>query len=575
MKKLKLLKKGLTLFLVLFLCINNFAAIVSDNDGSAFITKAEFDSLKNDFQSQIDKYNTSIDAKIDGAIAAYLAGIKMETRTTINSMINKKYSKLEMISDGAAIGWRRVDGDVEFNFLSITSMFRAAWHGRAKTGTVLSTWTRKGTPIFSDIYTADHSMGSYLLNPTHDERYMTGKASLVDTLVDASGARYMTTNWGNVTGAYGTNKYGARKSDDPGAWAAAQQVAWQQGVLWGQEVWNAAEWNYDEFISNTSRHRFSLAGSDNTDPTYIVMTNDGDYRLDNFTTATNYNSNYFKGGSMWQRSDELEWIKKDEQKLLGAVGTFNNQTLQFFNDDASKLKISHARTNIAAINKSDMKYDVTGTMLLLNPQESGWSAERSSNNTYKEDAVNWYKNQDIVPDQITTWQGDEDNWPNMLPFDIIIPSLWFTKAMNKSRICFYDENVISGVVSDKLEDYLKNYSWNRGFPMWEVDGEGKLSFKPTFENTSNTYLLWCLNGPSDSDNPYSSAPSNYYLKNDKCSVEQIKTGNGKGAFRVRSGDSIIIDGLKKNDIVYLYFTTEAGKGGVSLINGIDATFEKE
>ena len=78
LKKIKLVKKFLSLVLVLFLCIENFAAIVSDNDGSAFITKAEFDSLKNSFQSQIDQYNTSIDAKIDGAIAAYLAGIKVE-----------------------------------------------------------------------------------------------------------------------------------------------------------------------------------------------------------------------------------------------------------------------------------------------------------------------------------------------------------------------------------------------------------------------------------------------------------------------------------------------------------------
>lgn len=41
--------------------------------------KAEFDSLKSDFQAQIDHYNTSIDNKIDGSIAAYLAGIKIGT----------------------------------------------------------------------------------------------------------------------------------------------------------------------------------------------------------------------------------------------------------------------------------------------------------------------------------------------------------------------------------------------------------------------------------------------------------------------------------------------------------------
>ena len=61
--------------------INTFGAVVGDNDGAAFITKAEFDSLKNDFQSQIDQYNTSIDSKIDGAIASYLAGISTAVKT--------------------------------------------------------------------------------------------------------------------------------------------------------------------------------------------------------------------------------------------------------------------------------------------------------------------------------------------------------------------------------------------------------------------------------------------------------------------------------------------------------------
>ena len=74
-KSTKILKRFLALFLVVLMSINSFGAVVSDNDGSAFITKAEFDSLKNDFQSQIDQYNTSIDSKIDGAIASYLAGI--------------------------------------------------------------------------------------------------------------------------------------------------------------------------------------------------------------------------------------------------------------------------------------------------------------------------------------------------------------------------------------------------------------------------------------------------------------------------------------------------------------------
>ncbi|MBR3288708.1 MAG: hypothetical protein IKI71_02975 [Lachnospiraceae bacterium] len=87
-KALKTLYKRISVLLILILPLNSFAAIVSDNDGSAFITKAEFDSLKNNFQSQIDQYNTSIDSKIDGAIASYLAGIRTSSIENMNILTN-------------------------------------------------------------------------------------------------------------------------------------------------------------------------------------------------------------------------------------------------------------------------------------------------------------------------------------------------------------------------------------------------------------------------------------------------------------------------------------------------------
>ena len=64
------------MFFVITINICAFAAVVSDNDGSAFITKAEFDSLNNAFQSQLNQFNTQIDSKIDTAIAGYLSGVK-------------------------------------------------------------------------------------------------------------------------------------------------------------------------------------------------------------------------------------------------------------------------------------------------------------------------------------------------------------------------------------------------------------------------------------------------------------------------------------------------------------------
>lgn len=83
-KSTRIVKRIFALLLVVLMSIESFAAVVSDNDGSAFITKAEFDSLKNNFQSQIDQYNTSIDSKIDGAIASYLSGINLAKNVALN-----------------------------------------------------------------------------------------------------------------------------------------------------------------------------------------------------------------------------------------------------------------------------------------------------------------------------------------------------------------------------------------------------------------------------------------------------------------------------------------------------------
>ena len=67
----------LCVILIFSLSMNCFSAIVSDNDGSAFITKAEFEALKKDFSDQIENYNNSIDSKIDGAIDSKIKGDRL------------------------------------------------------------------------------------------------------------------------------------------------------------------------------------------------------------------------------------------------------------------------------------------------------------------------------------------------------------------------------------------------------------------------------------------------------------------------------------------------------------------
>ena len=84
LKKIEFKALFLIFVIIVQLVFFSFSAVVSDNDGTAFISKAEFDTLNNSFQSQINTYNAQIDNKIDDAIASYLAGMKSEVTSVVN-----------------------------------------------------------------------------------------------------------------------------------------------------------------------------------------------------------------------------------------------------------------------------------------------------------------------------------------------------------------------------------------------------------------------------------------------------------------------------------------------------------
>ena len=68
MKKFKIL---ITLIILIFYCINSYAAI-SVSDGSAFITKQEFSADINIISNRMNYLQNSIDSKIDSLVASYL-----------------------------------------------------------------------------------------------------------------------------------------------------------------------------------------------------------------------------------------------------------------------------------------------------------------------------------------------------------------------------------------------------------------------------------------------------------------------------------------------------------------------
>ena len=94
--------KSISILLIVSLCFSSFSAIVADNDGSAFVTKTEFENLKEDFKSKIDTYQDSIDGKIDGAIASYLAGIRTVANVTQTNLVQSVES---FLGNGKYVYW--------------------------------------------------------------------------------------------------------------------------------------------------------------------------------------------------------------------------------------------------------------------------------------------------------------------------------------------------------------------------------------------------------------------------------------------------------------------------------------
>ena len=114
----KIAKVFTIIFIILF-TMSSFGAVISDNDGAAFVTKAEFEALKMNFEDQIINYNDSIDGKIDGAISSYLAG------TRLTSKENKKiffanWNYVTMLNGTIANDWKAPNVNLSITYAGVT-----------------------------------------------------------------------------------------------------------------------------------------------------------------------------------------------------------------------------------------------------------------------------------------------------------------------------------------------------------------------------------------------------------------------------------------------------------------------
>ena len=119
----------MALFIVVLLNINSYAA-VGANDGSAFVTKAEFDALVNTFNDQMDSYQTGLNTKIDGAIANYLSGLSGLSIMDVQPMLTPKNGIWAATTDTNSGPKPWVEGTMTFKF----DQYSSRWNPNAAGG---------------------------------------------------------------------------------------------------------------------------------------------------------------------------------------------------------------------------------------------------------------------------------------------------------------------------------------------------------------------------------------------------------------------------------------------------------
>ena len=124
---LNIKKVKFAFIIVVLSAIKINAAIVSDNDGAAFITKAEFDSMRIGFQSQLNTINSSIDNKIEDAISAYISGIKKE-KTSKLLVINNEWKDVSAINGVLENTFKVPTFDLMFGIMTIQVSAGWGWN---------------------------------------------------------------------------------------------------------------------------------------------------------------------------------------------------------------------------------------------------------------------------------------------------------------------------------------------------------------------------------------------------------------------------------------------------------------
>ena len=580
-KSTRIVKKLLALFLVVLMSINTLGAVVSDNDGSAFITKAEFDSLKNNFQSQIDQYNTSIDSKIDGAIASYLAGINVTKKSKIKPLIKDSFDYLEMMgSDNIfPLTENRPYGTIITNLIALgkptTSLTEAA-------ATLATTWTS------SNIYYSDRVLATingkkfYNLHGVsaacYFDKILTGIMAIANARILNIQNAVMAVNYGAGGDSMNTTMLTNLTAARTGAAIPARALIiykddWEDkddahgnnnGTIDRDHVHQIALYPDDANNTSTYEHTWPYFASKPSGASQLITPH---IQVAAYTPIAATDDKDVQIYGMWgpsqvQLVENIKWIinpDDEDMTLYGYVNhAFTKPTLVYDKNPAVP-KISALITDEVTKSNLDWRPNTIRRVFLPHPDPANPSRG----------LIDVWDYQSSFPDGDTspsTWSYST-NWNIQGPFaKYDMASYLFDVGYDQTKLCYFDADIFKTIPTSKLDNYLQNKQSRYGFPMFEIEKEGKLEIKPEFSDTSKEYKIWLTKGPSDATE-MTNKPTNVY-------TPIGLTQNADGSATISSGDAIKIE-VEKDDIVYMSWTIKDKVGGGKLKYPLEAIIETE
>lgn len=563
------------LFLVLLLSIESFGAVVSDNDGSAFITKAEFDSLKINFQSQIDQYNTSIDSKIDGAIASYLAGIDVKKKQEVNTLIKNDYKYLESFGNDNWLPLRHqgIKGTIKCGAAALG--VDSALNG-TRMGLTVTTYTMRHNDLYlpslradvigNTFYNMNLVYGNINVNATrftpNQLRWLSDGLSMNKLYMGINQQQYWNNSSGSGASAVVTMNNNYKTSRNNGGFqyigAYITSTSWTNSDM--------QKYNPEKIIyyDSSSNERKILDGyNPNLDSTTIVTTiwdHMVSWRAYNNYPGTDKNNAWQNmtgvAGSM--STTDAKWELAENPNLTLALLSNNTYTVKSVVWPMNLSGGQLIQTLTDQVTWSELGFDCSSTYYWMyeNPVGSGnW--KRDTGTTASESWGSTF---------IATSKNDSNNYYHVQPKDWTWKTYIFD-SIDMRQFFKWNKDILRDEPSDKLKSYLANNPASRGIPIYETKKAGEFEFSPCFDDTSKEYDIWVCKGPCDAYNFDSVTPTNTYTL-------KKRTQNANKSYTIKSGDKLTLD-IEKDDVVYITWSEKGKKGGGAIVNPIEAYFTED